>query len=55
MFFKVQLLCHYQDCGNIEAAEILGLSVEALESLLARGRRTLRSRLSHLRDFLGDV
>jgi RNA polymerase sigma-70 factor (ECF subfamily) len=43
-------LCHYQECGNIEAAEIMDISVEALESLLARGRRTLRSRLSHLRE-----
>jgi RNA polymerase sigma factor (sigma-70 family) len=43
-------LCHFQGCGNIEAAEILGVSVEALESLLARGRRTLRSRLGHLKD-----
>jgi RNA polymerase sigma-70 factor (ECF subfamily) len=43
-------LCHYQECGNIEAAEILGISVEALESLLARGRRTLRARLGHLKD-----
>ena len=43
-------LCHYQECGNIEAAEILGISVEALESLLARGRRTLRNRLAHLKD-----
>jgi len=44
------VLCHYQECGNIEAAEILGISVEALESLLARGRRTLKTRLKHLRD-----
>jgi RNA polymerase sigma-70 factor (ECF subfamily) len=44
------LLCHYQACGNIEAAEILGISVEALESLLARGRRSLRTKLAHLRD-----
>jgi len=44
------ILCHYQGCGNIEAAEILGISVEALESLLSRGRRTLRIRLGHLRD-----
>jgi len=44
------VLCHYQDCGNIEAAEILGISVEALESLLSRGRRTLRARLGHLKD-----
>jgi RNA polymerase sigma factor (sigma-70 family) len=43
------VLCHYQECGNIEAAEILGVSVEALESLLARGRRTLRRQLEDLR------
>ena len=43
-------LCHFQDCGNIEAADILGISVEALESLLARGRRALRERLAHLKD-----
>ncbi len=43
-------LCHYRGCGNIEAAEILGIGVEALESLLARGRRTLRARLAHLKD-----
>jgi RNA polymerase sigma factor (sigma-70 family) len=48
------LLCHFKECGNIEAAEIMGLSVEALESLLARGRRALRSRLQHLKGFAGD-
>ena len=44
------VLCHTQEHGNIEAAEILGISVEALESLLARGRRALRARLGHLRE-----
>jgi RNA polymerase sigma-70 factor (ECF subfamily) len=44
------VLCHYQECGNIEASEILGVSVEALESLLARGRRALRKKLAYLRD-----
>lgn len=44
------LLCHYQERGNIEAADILGVSVEALESLLARGRRTLRTKLAHLKE-----
>jgi RNA polymerase sigma-70 factor (ECF subfamily) len=38
-------LSHYEGLGNVEAAEVLGVSVEALESLLARGRRTLRARL----------
>ena len=44
------LLCHQQEMGNIEAAEVLGVSVEALESLLARGRRTLRAKLGHLKE-----
>lgn len=39
-------LCHYQELSNIEAAAALEISVEALESLLARGRRALRERLS---------
>ena len=41
-------LCHYQGLRNAEAADVLGVSVEALESLLARGRRTLRARLRDL-------
>jgi len=48
------LLCHHDGRSNIEAAEILGLSVEAVESLLARGRRNLRARLAPVRDLLGD-
>jgi RNA polymerase sigma-70 factor (ECF subfamily) len=40
------LLVHYQDMSGAEAAEALDISVEALESLLARGRRTLRTRLA---------
>lgn len=39
------LLCHYEGQGNIEAAATLGVSIEALESLLARGRRRLRQQL----------
>ena len=39
-------LCHYQELGNIEAAALMGISVEALESLLSRGRRALRERLA---------
>jgi RNA polymerase sigma-70 factor (ECF subfamily) len=41
-------LCHYQELSNIEAAALMGVSVEALESLLARGRRTLRGALSDM-------
>jgi RNA polymerase sigma-70 factor (ECF subfamily) len=44
------VLCHYQELGNIEAAAVMGVSVEALESLLGRGRRTLRAALSDLKE-----
>ncbi|MFN4296109.1 MAG: RNA polymerase sigma factor [Brevundimonas sp.] len=40
------VLCHYQELGNIEAAALMEISVEALESLLSRGRRTLRATLA---------
>jgi RNA polymerase sigma-70 factor (ECF subfamily) len=40
------VLCHYQELGNIEAAALMGVSVEALESLLSRGRRALRAALA---------
>lgn len=43
------VLCHYQELGNIEAARVLSISVEALESLLSRGRRALRGALADLR------
>lgn len=36
------VLCHFQGFSNIEAAALLQLSVDALESLLARARRGLR-------------
>lgn len=38
-------LCHYEGLTNIDAAAALKISVEALESLLARGRRALRAEL----------
>jgi RNA polymerase sigma-70 factor (ECF subfamily) len=41
-------LVHYQGMSNAEAAEVLGVKVRALESLLARGRQQLRELL---RDF----
>ena len=48
-------LCHYQELGNIEAAALMEVSVEALESLLSRGRRRLRQRLAgRLPDLLGE-
>ena len=39
------LLCHYQGLSNRDAAHILDVSVDALESLLARARRTLKKEL----------
>ncbi len=40
------VLCYYQDRTNIEAAEIVGVSVDALESLLSRARRSLKTALA---------
>jgi len=49
------VLVHYEGFSGTEAAETLEISVEALESLLARGRRSLREQLSPLaRDLLGE-
>jgi len=48
-------LVHYQELGGSEAAEVLGVGVRALESLLARGRRTLRAELAGRRaELLGE-
>jgi RNA polymerase sigma-70 factor (ECF subfamily) len=44
------VLVHYQDLGNIAAAAAMSLSVEALESLLSRGRRSLRAYFSREKD-----
>ncbi|HYM31196.1 MAG TPA: RNA polymerase sigma factor [Candidatus Cybelea sp.] len=38
-------LCYWQEMSNVEAAEVLALSVGAVESLLVRARRTLRQKL----------
>jgi RNA polymerase sigma factor (sigma-70 family) len=43
-------LVHFQELAGAEAARIMGISVEALESLLARGRRSLRRDLADLLD-----
>lgn len=39
------VLQYYQELSNIEAAAVMEISVEALESLLARARRSLRAYL----------
>lgn len=43
-------LVHTLEMGNIEAAAAMAISVEALESLLSRGRRALRAALMDLED-----
>ena len=48
-------LCHYQELSNIEAADIMGISVDALESLLARGRQGLKRTLMADRHWLMDA
>jgi RNA polymerase sigma-70 factor, ECF subfamily len=39
------VLTYYQDLSNVEAAAAMQLSVDAVESLLARARRALKQRL----------
>ena len=50
------VFCHQEELSNMETAEIMDISVEAVESLLSRGRRSLRKSLDHLRPELeGDI
>lgn len=44
------VLSTWQEMGNPQIGEIMGLSVEAVESLLARARRSLRHSLSDLKE-----
>ncbi len=46
-------LRHFDDCSNAEIAAVLEISVEAVESLLARARRTLAAALAGRREDLG--
>ena len=43
------VLCHHQGMSNRDAAAVLNVSVDALESLLARARRALRQQLRDYR------
>lgn len=50
------VLTYYLELGNVAAANVLGVSVDALESLLARGRQRLRALLTdRAGDLLGDL
>ncbi|MGV6801309.1 MAG: RNA polymerase sigma factor [bacterium] len=44
------ILCLYQECSNAQAAEIMEVSVEAIESLLARARKALKADLQLKQD-----
>ncbi len=45
------VLTYYQELSNQEAAATMEVSVEALESLLARARRSLRTAMTAAQDF----
>ena len=47
------VLRHIDGMANPEIAEVLGIGVEAVESLTARGKRALAAQLSAQRDALG--
>lgn len=50
------LLSHYEELSNIETAEVLEISVEAVESLLSRARKTLKQILAAERaSLMGEV
>ena len=50
------VLTYHLELGNVAAAQVLGVSVDALESLLARGRLRLRELLTESReDLLGEL
>lgn len=48
------MLVHYSDCSNREAADTMNISVDALESLLARGRKALKEKLNNHKDKLWE-
>lgn len=47
------VLRHIEELGNSEIAQIMDISVEAVESLIARGKRTLTADLTRQREELG--
>jgi len=49
-------LVYFEGMSNIETASVMDISIEAVESLLARARRTLRDSLAaEWRDLLGGL
>lgn len=41
-------LCFYEGLSNQEAAEVMGIKLKALQSLLMRGKESLREKVRHL-------
>ncbi|MCH8257402.1 MAG: sigma-70 family RNA polymerase sigma factor [Proteobacteria bacterium] len=41
------IMCHYQGLSNKDAAAVIEISIEALESLMARGRKKLKDILEN--------
>ena len=46
------VLVYYQEMSNKEAADAMGISVKAIESLLVRGRKTLKKQLQKNREVI---
>jgi RNA polymerase sigma-70 factor (ECF subfamily) len=44
------VLTYYQELPNRDAADLMGIQIDALESLLARGRRAVKDRLGRGED-----
>ena len=44
------IMCVYQGLSNRDAAEVMDISIDALESLLSRARRTLRKKMTETED-----
>jgi len=49
------VLSYYEECSNGQVAEIMGTSIDAVESLLKRGRQRLRQILGRSRRELGAL
>jgi RNA polymerase sigma-70 factor (ECF subfamily) len=50
------VLTYYEELANADVADVLGVSIEAVESLLARARRSLKERLQpHRQDILSEM
>ncbi len=50
-------LCFYEGLSNQEAADIIGIKVKALQSLIMRGKTTLKQKLNHhfYRSFISEA